>query len=178
VTRWVVRTPPGVRAPRCASGGPDLPGSTGPLRMTWDVAAEDLRSVWPGLPSGADIVPLIPVVADHVPFAGARVKRTLLLRVRPGTPDATVRRFEAELAAMPRHITSIRSWALSRTTGAWTHVWEQEFADLDGLTGEYLRHPYHWTCVDRWFDSESPRHIVEPAIAHLFRWAEGPVLSG
>ncbi|WP_439117653.1 hypothetical protein [Nocardia nova] len=48
---------------------------------------------------------------------------------------------------------------------------------LDGLNGDYLLHPYHWTCVDRWFDPEMPGAIVDPAIAHLYRWADGPLLS-
>ncbi|WP_433678635.1 Dabb family protein [Nocardia sp. CA-119907] len=165
------------------SAGPDLPGTVGGLGMTWDLTTTAPPSaVLPDLSAAADAVPLIPVAAQHVPFAGRRIKRTLLLRVRPGTPDGVRARFEADLTAMPAHITAIRSWALSRVDTArqpatpWTHVWEQEFTDPDGLNGEYLLHPYHWTHVDRWFDAEIPSAIVEPAIAHLFRWADGPVL--
>ncbi|MBU3063890.1 Dabb family protein [Nocardia sp. NEAU-G5] len=177
MTRWVIRTESDAAGPLEGSGGPDLPGSTGGLGMTWDVVADEVTAAWPDVPASADVVPLTPVLAVHAPLAGPRIKRTLLLRVRPGTPEDTVRRFEDALTAMPRHISSIHSWALSRTaTGPWTHAWEQEFADLDGLNGEYLRHPYHWTCVDRWFDPESPISIVEPGYAHLFRWADGPVL--
>ncbi|MEU8530977.1 Dabb family protein [Streptomyces sp. NPDC048629] len=101
-----------------------------------------------------------------------------------GTPPETVARFEADVMGMPEHITAIRAWALSRVTtdvgrpapARWTHVWEQEFADVDGLTGDYLLHPYHWTYVDRWFDPELPTSIVSPALAHVYRWTDTPVL--
>ncbi|WP_405752312.1 Dabb family protein [Streptomyces sp. NBC_01411] len=129
-----------------------------------------------------DAVPLAPVASRQVELSGPRVKRTLALTVRPGTPPETVARFEADLMAMPDHIATIHSWALSRVdatveSSRWTHVWEQEFADVDGLTGAYLQHPYHWTYVDRWFDSELPTSIVAPALAHVFRWAHAPVLT-
>ena len=96
----------------------------------------------------------------------------------PGAPPDAVARFEADLAEMPDHIDTIRSWALSRTTGRspWTHAWEQEFATLDGLTGEYMLHPFHWTTVDAWFDAEVPDHVVGPVLAHLYAEYAGPVL--
>lgn len=203
MTRWVICTPaaarlesaddlstiakevagrPGVHA---CSAGPDLPGSVGGLGVTWDLTTDVApASVLPDLPDPVDAVPLAPVASQHVPSTGQRVKRTLLLSVRPGTPDDVVQQFEAEVIAMPAHISAIRSWCLSRVDSAqsatsvrWTHAWEQEFADVEGLNGEYLLHPYHWTYVDRWFDSEAPGSIVTPAIAHLFRWADGPVLG-
>ncbi len=178
MSRWVIRTPVGVVGPSGASGGDDLPGSVGGLGMTWDLVCDDIGAAWPQQSAEADSVALTPVTGARVPLSGNRIKRTLLLRVYPGTAVAVVDRFEAELAAMPSHIPAIASWTLSRTTHPhWTHAWEQEFADLDGLNGDYLLHPYHWTCVDRWFDPEMPNSIVDPAIAHLYRWAEGPVLS-
>ncbi|MCQ4438476.1 hypothetical protein NO135_26060, partial [Clostridioides difficile] len=63
----------------------------------------------------------------------------------------------------------IRNWRLSRieTPGAWTHVWQQEFAYVGDLLGEYLMHPYHWGWVDRRFDAESPAWPVD-AISHAF----------
>ncbi|GAB0103792.1 Dabb family protein [Nocardia sp. JMUB6875] len=162
------------------SAGVELPGSQGGQGAVWDLAGEAApATVLPNLP-GADIVPLAPVNARVVRLDSLRrVKRTLLLTVRHGTPSETVARFEADLMAMPAHISAIRSWSLSRVPGhgRWTHVWEQEFADPDGLNGDYLLHPYHWTHVDRWFDAEVPGSIVEPAIAHLYRWADGPVLG-
>ncbi|MBL1078506.1 Dabb family protein [Nocardia sp. 2] len=126
-------------------------------------------------------MPLTPVAAHVAPCAAdRRIKRTLLLTVRPGTAADVLERFESDLMAMASHIPAIKSWSLSRVSGdsRWTHVWEQEFESPDGLNGDYLLHPYHWTHVDRWFDPEIPGSIVEPAIAHLYRWADGPVLTG
>lgn len=121
-------------------------------------------------------VTLLPLSSGYVETTAPLVKRTLLLRVRPETPWATVARFEADLAAMPEHIATIRSWRLSRVVNnfRWTHAWEQEYASLDGLTGEYMTHPYHWTTVDAWFDPEVPEHVVEPELAHLFAARDEP----
>lgn len=173
MTRWVALAAADAAVPDGAVGGPDLPGSVGGTGATWDAVGDTA-------PEGAvETLALAPVRSGHVPLDGPRVKRTLLLTVRAGTPEDVVRRFEADLTAMPGHIGTIRSWALSRvaTPGSgWTHVWEQEFADVEGLVGEYLTHPYHWTYVDRWFDGEVPGSVVEPRLAHLFRWVDGPVL--
>ncbi|MFD3743355.1 Dabb family protein [Nocardia sp. NPDC058633] len=105
--------------------------------------------------------------------ATGSVYRVLLLRVAASTPRATIDRFEADLLRMPRYLPSIRSWQLSRVTrgtgsSPWTHVWEQEFTDLGGLTGPYLMHPVHWAHVDRWFDPECPEVIVRERICHSF----------
>jgi len=115
------------------------------------------------------------------PTPGA-VYRTLLLRIAIGTDPACVARFEAELRSMPRYVTTIRSWQLSRVlesvgTTAWTHVFEQEFIDVEGLMGPYLMHPIHWAVVDRWFDPESTDVIVRDRICHSFCDLVGPVLS-
>ncbi len=178
MARWVIRTPQNVTGPAGASGGDDLPGSVGGLGMTWDLECDEIAAAWPQRPAAADTVALTRVAGARVALSGKRIKRTLLLRVRPGTAAVVVDRFEAELTAMPEHITAIASWTLSRATHPhWTHAWEQEFADLDGLNGDYLLHPYHWTCVDRWFDPEIPTSIVDPAVAHLYRWVEGPLLG-
>ncbi|MDI3419066.1 Dabb family protein [Streptomyces luteolus] len=195
MTRWVALLPAEGCEPYEKAGtadgvsasvvGPDLPGSFGGQGATWDLTSE--RSPGEvaarlGLPVPPDAVALAPVRARAEPLDGPRVKRTLLLAVRPGTPAELVARLEADLLAMPEHITTIRSWALSRvdrtrTPSRWTHVWEQEFADVEGLTGEYLGHAFHWTCVDRWFDGEAPGGgIVEPFVAHLFRWSGRAVL--
>ncbi len=50
---------------------------------------------------------------------------------------------------MPRFVPTIQAWQLSRVdeaigTTQWTHVFEQEFTDVDGLMGPYLMHPVHW----------------------------------
>ncbi|MFS0897396.1 Dabb family protein [Mycolicibacterium litorale] len=104
---------------------------------------------------------------------GGTVYRTLLLRVRPGTDEATVRRFEDDLRLLPRYVRTIHSWQLSRVEEAvgaspWTHVFEQEFTDVDGLMGPYLMHPIHWAYVDRWFDPECPDMIVRDRVCHSF----------
>ncbi|RQR90160.1 MULTISPECIES: Dabb family protein [unclassified Burkholderia] len=95
--------------------------------------------------------------------------RTLMLRVRPTAGEAQVRDLERELLRMPAFMPGIRNWRLSRivTPGMWTHVWQQEFAHVGDLLGEYLLHPYHWGWVDRRFDAESPDWTVE-AISHAF----------
>lgn len=113
-----------------------------------------------GAPTGARDIP-------------ATVYRTLLLRVEPDTADATVARFEDDLRLLPRYVTSIATWQLSPVdsavgTSPWTHVFEQEFCDLDGLTGPYLMHPIHWAYVDRWFDPECPEVIVRDRVCHSF----------
>lgn len=101
------------------------------------------------------------------------IYRVLLLSIEPGTDRDTVARFEAELLAMPRHIAAIRNWRLSRVeqaagARAWTHVWEQEFADAGGLLDAYMLHPYHWAHIDRWFDPECPERIVDARLCHSF----------
>ncbi len=131
-----------------------------------------------GAPFGQDAIDRV----DSVTYAdgegggdwnGAGIYRALLLAVKPAIADATVKRFERELLAMPRYISSIRAWRLSRVAQAsgaraWTHVWEQRYDDLDGLTGEYMMHPYHWARVDRWFDPENPDWIVDTHLCHSF----------
>ncbi|MFC4128568.1 Dabb family protein [Nocardia rhizosphaerae] len=164
---------------------PTLPG----VRNGGDVLAHwrfDAAANWAGCAAKVEDVLGSPLVA-HVdgveyrggtggsaaPGAAGTVYRTLLLRVLPDTPATTVRRFEADLLRMPGYIPAIRTWRLStvdRAIGSvpWTHVWEQEFADLDGLTGSYLMHPIHWAHVDRWFDPECPEMIVRDRVCHSF----------
>jgi hypothetical protein len=114
-----------------------------------------------------------PVVAAEDHMDHGTVYRTLLLRVQPGTDEATVTRFEDDLRLLPHYVTSICTWQLSRVesavgTSPWTHVFEQEFKDLDGLMGPYLMHPIHWAYVDRWFDPECPEFIVRDRVCHSF----------
>jgi hypothetical protein len=88
--------------------------------------------------------------------AGARdpglsggVKRTALFRVLPGVPAEVLERFERDTLEMAAQIPAIRNWRLSRAVpldwdapeGApWSHVWEQEYAALEGLTVDYMVH--------------------------------------
>ena len=185
-----------VPALRASHAGVHLPGVVAPAGMgagalTWDlvldadapftpgdILAHEAAHRLAGAVTVATEVGLEAIAAATVGIAGPRIKRTLLLTVRPGAPADAVTRFEADLAGMPAHIDTIRSWSLARTTGRspWTHAWEQEYETLDGLTGEYMLHPYHWTTVDAWFDAEVPDHVVGPVLAHLFAEHPGPVL--
>jgi hypothetical protein len=110
------------------------------------------------------------------------VYRTLLVRVLPDTDADTVARFEDELASMPRYVRAIKGWQLSRVddaigTSPWTHVFEQEFGDVDGLMGPYLMHPIHWAVVDRWFDPECPEVIIRDRVCHSFCHCDAAVLG-
>lgn len=95
--------------------------------------------------------------------------RTLLFRVRPQQDSGLVASLERDLLRMPAYMAGIRNWQLSRvrSDSTWTHVWQQEFARVEDLQGEYLTHPFHWGWVDRWFDPEFPEWTVE-AISHAF----------
>jgi hypothetical protein len=204
VNRWVVlvsfrrdASPDDVQAWLAAAdavpaGGvsQNLPGSVGGSDAVWDLQAQDSLARLPVVSeliaaasvSSAQTLALEPIASGYRELAGARIKRTLALTVRAGTSEPEVRRFERSLQAMPEHIPEIRSWSLSRvrpeaSASPWTHVWEQEYADVAGLRVAYMRSPYHWTGVDRWFDPEMPCSIVEPHLAHLFRWADRPVLG-
>jgi hypothetical protein len=110
------------------------------------------------------------------------VYRTLLLRVSPDTDAGTLARFEDELSSIPRYVRAINTWQLSRVddaigTSPWTHVFEQEFCDVDGLMGPYLMHPIHWAVVDRWFDPECPEVIIRDRVCHSFCAITDPVLN-
>ena len=120
--------------------------------------------------NGADYHGAPTVVADRAP---GTVYRTLLVHVEADADSDSVRKFEADLCALPRYVSSIGAWQLSRpahTVGstAWTHVFEQEFSDADGIMGPYLMHPFHWAVVDQWFDAECPNSIVRERVCHSF----------
>lgn len=121
--------------------------------------------------------------SPHTPEnATGTVYRALLLRVAAGTPDDVVALFEADLAAMPRYVSTITAWQLSRVdtaigTSPWTHVFEQQFTDATGITGPYLMHPIHWAHLDRWFDPECPEFIVRDRVCHSFSRCDPTVLS-
>ncbi|MCB0057173.1 MAG: Dabb family protein [Caldilineaceae bacterium] len=98
------------------------------------------------------------------------IRRTLLLRVHPNAEHSSVARFEQEVAAMPDYMEGIRNWSLGRviSPSRWTHVWQQEYQQVEDLLGEYLMHPYHWGYIDRFFDLDSPDCIVDQHLAHCF----------
>jgi hypothetical protein len=101
------------------------------------------------------------------------VYRTLFTAIRPAAPVEKIVQFETEMCEMPRYITAIRNWGFSRVVEAsgarqWAHVWEQDYRDVDGLTGPYMMHPFHWAFIDRWYDHESHDWIVDGRICHTF----------
>lgn len=142
---------------------------------------------------GAALVPLLAGdAADGADYQGSPdgkqapdlangVYRVLLLSVDEGSDLAAVEQFEAETRMMPHYIPAIRNWQLSRADAAvgerrWTHVWEQEYAGVEGLLGPYMLHPYHWARIDRWFDPECPDRIVDPRLCHSFCTLEASIL--
>lgn len=169
---------------------PTLPGS----RNGGDVLAHmrfDSESDWKSIESEMSHLLDDPAVnhVDGATYRGkplldgtpATVYRTLLLRVLPDTEGSVVARFEDDLRLLTRYISSITAWQLSRvetSVGAspWTHVFEQEFTDAEGLTGPYLMHPIHWAYVDRWFDPECPEVIIRDRVCHSFCSITAPVL--
>ena len=171
---------------------PTLPGVRNGGDILMNLRFADDRE-WPGVRSRVDEILSTPVVT-HVDSAryrgrpagaeepGGSVFRALFLRVAPDTPEDVVARFEADLAAMARYVTTITAWQLSRVetatgTSAWTHVFSQRFTDAEGLTGRYLMHPIHWAYVDRWFDPECPEYIVRDRVCHSFCAVSTPTPS-
>jgi Stress responsive A/B Barrel Domain len=162
---------------------PTLPGVRNGGDILMHLQVPDKTS-WPRLNALLDPVLSAPAIThiDSVQYhgrpvgpdnAGGSVYRALFLRVAPDTADDVVERFEADLAAMPRYVSTITAWQLSRVdtaigTSAWTHVFSQRFTDVEGLTGPYLMHPIHWAYVDRWFDPECPDYIVRDRVCHSF----------
>lgn len=107
------------------------------------------------------------------------VYRTALFAAVRDPSPARLEQFEAETAAMPRRVATIRGWTLGRVTESWgrypwTYVWEQTFDTPAGLTQTYMNHPCHWGQVDRWFDTEAPDWLIDPGLCHA--WAQSAEL--
>jgi hypothetical protein len=171
---------------------PTLPGSRngGDLlvhlrfrsKSEWLLAADDFASVL----DDRAITRVNGVTYSGTPtpsgHSAGTVYRALLLRISPDTKETALARFEDELSSMPRYVPAIRAWQLSRVDDAigstgWTHVFEQEFSDLDGLMGPYLMHPFHWAVVDRWFDPECPDVIIRDRVCHSFCHCDESILT-
>jgi len=107
------------------------------------------------------------------------IGRTLLLKVKDNATEAQKDGLESDTLAMPDHLHGICNWSLSRTVNnhKWSHVWQQEYEEIDDLNGEYMMHPYHWAWVDRWFDCENPDHCVEGDLCHAFYPIETSLLA-
>ena len=162
---------PGVRHVALAR---NLTGSFGAGDYTLDLAFADA----PEISLAAALRGLAEVdSAMYRPIGGGQrdpllrdgIWRTLMFRVRPQASGQQVRALEGDLLRMPDYMPGIVNWRLGRVVAAdtWTHVWQQEFASVNDLLGEYLMHPFHWGWVDRWFDPECPDWTVE-AISHAF----------
>jgi hypothetical protein len=185
---------------RHAHLGRHLDGTVGGGDYTWDLMFVDREACvpWPEQLRVADHVQVFDRTvarADVVQFAPQLgevsqpdlkdfVKRTLFLEVDRQTPAVEAARFDRVLTGMPRYISAIRNWKYSRVDDAatvgprrWTHVWEQEFAQLSGLKLDYMMSPYHWGYVDGWFDAESPHRVVEPGVAHVYCLATTSILA-
>ena len=176
-----LRTVPGCWAP-------NLPGCFGAGDYTWDLPADEH-------PSPAAIVAQLQALpgivrVDRVCYeaiaGGVRapgltngIKRTLFLRVKPDASSPAIAALEHDLLRLPRYMPGIRNWSLGRVVSdsPWSHVWQQEFARVDDLLGEYMVHPYHWAWVDRWFDPEFPQQIVDTTLCHAFCPIETSVLA-
>ncbi len=120
--------------------------------------------------------------AASAPGLADGVWRGLLLCADRPQTASRLAEFEAEMVLMPKYIPAIRNWRLAPTIESggdlpWTHVWEQEYADIGGLMGPYMLHPYHWAVIDRWFDPECPDWIVNTHLCHSFAAFGAPVLS-
>ena len=174
---------PGVRSSWVAPVSPVAVINAGHIvwRMTFeterDALAAPLDPTW-----RAKIGPLLAevqvagvgyrVTRSAVRQAGAGIWRALIFRVMPhGFPDAA-RALEDATLLFPKFIPAIRSWALSPVSfvegpKAFTHVWEQEFDSLQGLTRDYMQAPIHWGVVDAFFDAEYPQYIVDPQLIQV-----------
>ena len=153
------------------------------VESDWRAAQNDVeRRLWTAAVEHVDSVTHTGTPRPAKSDAPPTVFRTLLVAVDPSTDPKVLRQFESETAAMADYISSIGASQLGRVHEAsgsarWTHVWEQEYASLDGLTGPYMTHPYHWAHVDRWFDAERGQRIVT-ALCHSFCRIEEPILVG
>ncbi|TNM50189.1 Dabb family protein [Nocardioides albidus] len=171
-----------------------VPNDLGAGHFTWDLVYPDRSSAEVARKSELWTDVLLPALDEHCVSrsalgletvgAGARepglaggVKRTALFRLLRDVTPEQVEAFARDTLAMPDHIAAIRNWRLSRaiplewdaTAGEpWTFVWEQEYADLDGLVVDYMVHPHHWAHIDRWFDLESGAQIIDRALCHAF----------
>jgi hypothetical protein len=122
------------------------------------------------------------VTCSAVREAGPGIWRALIFRVMPHGFPTVVAELEAGLLLFPKYIPAIRGWALSSVAAsegpkAFTHVWEQEFATLEGLTIDYMQHPVHWGFVDAWFDAEYPQYIVDPYLIQVVGEIDNTLLA-
>ena len=179
-------TLPGVRS---AKAGTTLPRALNGGQLMWRLSFSTEADYWTCRASRVWHSKVAPALAPErglsidsaaydVKFADTsrqrstqRIWRCLMLALEPHAGAADARQLERDLMLMPRYIDAIGNWALGRAVSSqgrrsWTHVWEQEFDDVQGLEGPYMTHPIHWGLVDAWFDPECPQRIVDPLLIH------------
>lgn len=120
------------------------------------------------------------IIGGGLRDAGVRncTKRTAYFRLLPDAPVSVAAQLERALLQMPAYMPGMTNWRLSRAVDSeWTYVWEQEYARLDDLLGEYMIHPFHWAYIDPWFDPEFSRQIVDTQLSHAFCPAQESVLA-
>lgn len=106
------------------------------------------------------------------------IKRTAYFRLLPNAPASAAAQLERALLQMPAYMPGMTNWCLSRALDSeWTYVWEQEYARLDDLLGEYMVHPIHWSYIDPWFDPEFSRQIIDTRLSHAFCPVDTSVLG-
>lgn len=159
------------------------------MEFATEGAANSIRlaPIWTGrimpLLAGLDTTSIgYQVARTVVRPAGAGIWRALIFRVMPSGFPARAAALEAGLLMLPKYVSTIRSWALSPVATvegpkAYTHVWEQEFDDLSGLTGEYMTHPIHWGVVDSWFDADCPNYVVDPHLIQVIGQFDKTIMS-
>ena len=101
------------------------------------------------------------------------VYRLLLISVNKAPDAASVAQFEDETYEMGSYIPGILRWRISRVQEAsgarpWTHIWEQEYQDLDGFLKSYMLHPHHWAWINRWYDPECVEHMIDNQLCNSF----------
>jgi len=166
----------------------NLPGCYGAGDYSWDAQADAAEPLamriarLRALPGVARVDLLLYMTVGgglRAPALAGGIKRTLFLRVRPDAPRSAVAALERDLLRMPDYLRGIRNWSLGRviSDSPWTHVWQQEFEQVDDLLGEYMLHPYHWAWVDRWFDPEQRGQIVCGRLSHAFCAIDTSILA-
>jgi hypothetical protein len=105
----------------------------------------------------------------HWPDEGLR--RLLLIRCAPGADPRAIDELRDAITAGGTQL-PLAGWRLARAlphpTHPWSLIWEQLFAGEDALS-EYMRHPYHWTVIDPYFDPEHPMAIVSDVTMAYYR---------
>jgi hypothetical protein len=178
---------------------PTLPGVFNGGDLIWRLSFADEPAYRRAIDSGAWTSAIAPLLGDstrvtqieraayadgrkggHSPGSGV-YRVALFCANREPTPERLAA-WSDETTSMPRYVKSIRSWQLAKVAEAsgtrpWTHVWEQEYDDLQGLMGPYMMHPVHWAYVDRWFDPEYPEWLVDTFLCHSFCETRQPALA-